>query len=126
MANPAEETAGSDVDRRSRGPGAAVGAAVGDGPAADQREHVGAASSGQLVGVAVPHDPRAQVGKGPRGVATREHVEHVLELRAGQVGERIGAADELMEVVDRDFLLGADRHDLLNFGRVLHEGHRVG
>ena len=61
----------------------------------------------------IPDDPRAQLGELVRWVPAREHVEHVLELLAGQLGERVRALDELVEVVDRDLLVGADRDDLL-------------
>jgi len=42
---------------------------------------------------AVPDDPRPQLGELVRGVAAVEHVKHVLELDARELGERIGAAD---------------------------------
>ena len=41
---------------------------------------------------AVPDDPRPQLGELVGRVAAGEHVEHVLELRAREVGERVGAA----------------------------------
>ena len=46
-------------------------------------------------------------------VAAREHVEHVLELCAREVGERIGAADEVVQLADLDLLLRGDGDDLL-------------
>ena len=62
---------------------------------------------------AVPDDARPQlcelVGRIPAG----EHVEHVLELRAREVGERIRAAHELVQRVDLDLRVGADADDLL-------------
>ena len=61
----------------------------------------------------IPDDPRPQLGELVRRVPAGEHVEHVLELLPGQLGERVRALDELVQVVDRDLLVGADRHDLL-------------
>ena len=62
---------------------------------------------------AVPDDTRSQLGELVGRIATGEHVEDVLELDAGEVGEVVGAADELVQLVDRDLLVGADRDDLL-------------
>ena len=62
---------------------------------------------------AVPDDARPQLGELVGRVAAREHVEHVLELDAREVGERIGAADEVVQLADLDLLVGADRDDLL-------------
>ncbi len=61
----------------------------------------------------VPDDARPQLGELVRGVAAGEHVEHVLELHAREVAEGIGAADEVVDLVDGQLVLGADRHDLL-------------
>ena len=47
---------------------------------------------------AVPDDPRPQLGELVRRVAAGEHVEHVLELLAREVGERIRAADEPVQL----------------------------
>ena len=62
---------------------------------------------------AIPDDSRPQLGELVGRVAPREHVEHVLELDPGEVGEVVGAADELVELVDRDLLVGGDGDDLL-------------
>ncbi len=48
-----------------------------------------------------------------RRVAAGEHVEDVLELGPREIGERVRAPDERVQVVDRDFFVGADRDDLL-------------
>ena len=52
-----------------------------------------------------------------RRVAAVEHVEHVLELRAAELGVGVGAGDQRVELVDRDRLVvgrgGGDRDDLL-------------
>ena len=62
---------------------------------------------------AVPDDPRPQLRELVRRIAAGEHVEHVLELLAREVGERVRAADEPVQLVDLDLVLGDDRHDLL-------------
>ena len=62
---------------------------------------------------AVPDDSRPQLGELVGRVAPREHVEHVLELDAGEVGEVVGAANEVVQLVDRDLLVGGDGDDLL-------------
>ena len=87
--------------------------AVGDRAGVRHGEPARAGAAADHAGRAIPDDARPQLGELVRGVAAREHVEHVLELLAGQVGERVGAADEAVQVVDRDLLLGADRDDLL-------------
>ena len=62
---------------------------------------------------AVPDDPRPQLRELVGRIPPREHVEHVLELLAGQLGERVRAPDQVVEVVDGDLLVRADRDDLL-------------
>ena len=62
---------------------------------------------------AVPDDPRPQLGELVGRVAPGEHVEDVLELGARQVGERVRAANEVVELADLDLLVGHDRDDLL-------------
>ena len=62
---------------------------------------------------AIPDDARPQLGELVRRVAAGEHVEDVLELRAREVGEGIGAAHELVQLGDLDLLVGADRDDVL-------------
>ena len=69
-------------------------AAVGDRAGVRDREPARARAAADHARGAVPDDPRAQLGELVRGVAAGEHVEHVLELLAREVGERIGAADE--------------------------------
>ena len=61
----------------------------------------------------VPDDPWAQLGELVRRIPACEHVEDVLELDAREVGEVVGAADEIVQLVDGDLLVGADRDDLL-------------
>ena len=62
---------------------------------------------------AIPDDPRPELGELVGRVAAGEHVEDVLELGAREVGERVRAPDEGMELVDLDLLLRADGDDLL-------------
>ena len=91
----------------------AVEPAVGDRPGVRDGEAAHALAPADDPARAVPDDARPQLGELVRRVAAGEHVEHVLELRARQVAERPGAADELVEVVDGDLLVGADGDDLL-------------
>ena len=90
-----------------------VEAAVRDRPRVRDRQAARPGAPADEACGAVPDDPRPQLGELVRGVAAGEHVEDVLELHAGEVGERVGAADELVQLVDRDLLVGADGHDLL-------------
>src|SRR4029450_1241721 len=46
-------------------------------------------------------------------VASGEHVEHVLELDARELGERVSTPDERVELLHRDLFLRRDSHDLL-------------
>ena len=62
---------------------------------------------------AIPGDARPQLGELVGRVTPGEHVEHVLELRAGEAGEGVRAPYELVQVVDGDLVIGADRDDLL-------------
>ena len=89
---------------------AAVGQGDQEQPAVGNRAGVGDGQrAGALAGPdralqAVPHDSRAQLGELARRVAAVEHVEHVLEQGAGQVGERVRAGDQRVEIVDRQVL----------------------
>ena len=87
--------------------------AVRDRPRVGHREPARALAPAQETGDPVPGDARAQLGELLGRVAAGEHVEHVLELLAREVAERPGPADEVVELVDRDLLLGADGDDLL-------------
>ena len=58
------------------------------------------AAAGQLAGDAVPDEPRPQLGELVGRVAAGQHVEHGLERRARQPGERRRAAHELVDLVD--------------------------
>ena len=88
-------------------------AAIGNRPRIRDREPLRAGSATNHAGRAIPDDPRAQLCELVRRIAPGEHVEHVLELGAGEVGERIRTSSQPMQVVDRDLRLGRDRDDLL-------------
>ncbi len=88
-------------------------AAVGDRAGVRHREAARALPRTDRAARAVPDDARAQLGELVGRVAAREHVEHVLELRARQVAKRVRTRDEPVQVVDADLLLRRDRDDLL-------------
>ena len=78
--------------------------AVGDRAGVGDRELARALAGADRPGDAVPDDPRAQLGELGRRVAAVEHVEDVLEQRAPELGERVGAGDEGVQLVDADRL----------------------
>ena len=86
---------------------------VGDRPGVRDGEPPGPVAPPDRASGAIPDDPRAKLGELVGRVAAREHVEDVLELRARELGERIGAPDEIMELGDLDLLVDRDRDDLL-------------
>ena len=88
-------------------------AAVRDRPGVGDREAPSAGAPAHRAGSPIPHDPRPELRELVGRVAAREHVEDVLELRTRQLRERIRAPRELVELVHRDLLVGADRDDLL-------------
>ena len=87
--------------------------AVRDRAGVRHRQPAGAGQAADRPARAIPGDARPQLGELVGRIAAGEHVEHVLQLDAREVGERIRAADELVQIVDRHLLLGADRDDLL-------------
>ena len=87
--------------------------AVGDRARVRDGEPLRALASAHQPRGAIPGDAWAQLRELLRRIAPGEHVEDVLELLAGEVAERPRAADEVVELVDRDLLLGADGDDLL-------------
>jgi hypothetical protein len=87
--------------------------AVGDRSGVRDGEPARAVARADDAAGAVPDDARPQLGELVRRVTAREHVEHVLELRAREVAERVGTRDERVQVVDPDLLAGGDRDDLL-------------
>ena len=88
-------------------------ATVGDRPGVRHRQPPCSLAAPDDARCAIPHDAGSKLGKGVRRIAPREHVEHILELRPRQVGERVGSGNERVEVVDGDLLVGTDRNDLL-------------
>ena len=95
-------------------------AGVGDGQLAGAR-----APAHRPLG-AVPDDPGAQLGEALGGIAPVEHVEDVLELLAGELGEGLRAADELLDLVDLPLVEGGHRDQVLgeHVERVLRD-HRL-
>ena len=87
--------------------------AVGDRPCVRDREPPRALPPADDPGRPVPHHAGPQLRELVRRITAVEHVEHVLELDAGEVRERIRAAHDPVELVDRDLFVGADRDDLL-------------
>ncbi len=87
--------------------------AVGDRARVRDREPARSLASADDAAGAVPHDARPELGELVGRVAAREHVEHVLELRARKVGERVRAAHERVQLGDLDLLVRADGDDLL-------------
>ena len=67
----------------------AVEAAVGDRAGVGDGELTGALAPADGARGAVPGDPRAQLGEALGRVAAVEHVEHVLELLAAELAERL-------------------------------------
>ena len=91
----------------------AVEAAVGDRPAARDGQPAGVRAGADDARRAVPDDPRAQLGELVGRIAAGQHVEHALELGAGEVVVGVGAGDELVQLVDRPVVEGSRGHQLL-------------
>ncbi len=87
--------------------------AVGNRPSVRHGEPARAGPPADHPARAIPDDARPELGELVGGITAREHVEHVLERRARELGEGVRAAHQRVEIVDRDFLVGADRDDLL-------------
>ena len=87
--------------------------AVRDRPCIGDREPPRAGPTADRAGRAIPDDARSKLCEVVGGIAAREHVEDVLELRARQLGERVRAPHELVHLVDGELLVRADRDDLL-------------
>ena len=90
-------------------------AAVGDRAGVGDGERTAALAGAQRAGHAVPDDPRAQLAELLRRVAAVEHVEHVLELRARQLGEGVRAREHRRDQVHGHRVLArrGDGDDLL-------------
>ena len=69
----------------------AIEAAVGNRAGVGDRELPGPGPAAHDPGRAVPDQPRPQLGEAVGRVAPVEHVEDVLELLAGELGEGLGA-----------------------------------
>src|SRR5213594_311693 len=91
----------------------AVETAVRDRASRGERDARRALASADRAGDAIPDDAWSQLDELVRGIAAREHVEHVLELRAREL--RIGrrAVDDRLELFDGDRVASDDRDDLL-------------
>ena len=61
----------------------------------------------------VPGDPGPELGEALGGIAAVEHVEDVLELLARELAIGLGRVDQRQQVVERPFLVGDHRDDLL-------------
>jgi len=88
-------------------------AAIGDRAGVRDREAPGSLPPSDEPADAIPDHARPQFCEFLGRVAAGQHVEHVLQLLSGEVSERIGAAGQLVQLVDRHLLVGRDRDDLL-------------
>ena len=104
----------------------AVEAAVGDRAGVGDDELAGAFAAVHRAARAVPDDPRAQLGEAVGGVAPVEHVEHVLELFAGELAEGLGRGDDALDLVDLPLVERRHRDQVLgeHVERVLRD-HRL-
>ena len=91
----------------------AVQAAIGNRAAVGDRHALGALARRDRAGDAVPRDARPQLGELVGRVAARQHVEHAVEHRAAQLGERRRAADRREQLVDVPVVHRRHRDDLL-------------
>ncbi|GBD46038.1 hypothetical protein HRbin41_00857 [bacterium HR41] len=92
----------------------AVKATVGNRPGVDRRQLPCPLARADRVGDAVPDDPRAQLGELFRRVAPVEHVKHLAQQLARELGERPGATHERVQLGYRHlFFTGGDGDDLL-------------
>ena len=105
----------------------AVETAVGDRARVGDSELAGAWSSAHRPLGAIPDDSGSQLGEALGGIAAVEHVEDVLELLAGELGEGLRRADQLLDLVDlplierghRDQVLGKHVERVLRDDRLL-------
>ena len=74
--------------------------AIGDRPGVRDGQRAGAAAGADRAGHAVPDDARPQLAELLARIAAVEHVEHVLELGAAQLGVGVRARDECVQLVD--------------------------
>ena len=78
----------------------AIEAAIGNRSPVRDRDALRAFPRADRAGHAVPGDARPQLGEFVGRIAARQHVEHPLEHRAAELGERRGAADRGEQRVD--------------------------
>ncbi len=83
-----------------------VEAAVGDGAGVGDGEPACALARADDAGDAVPDDACAQLGELLGGIAPVEHVEHVLEQRAGEGRVGVRAGGKRVEIVDAHSVIG--------------------
>ncbi len=86
-------------------------AAVGDRARVRDRELARPLAGADDVLDAVPDDPRPQLGELLRRVAPVEHVEHVVEQLAVELGERVRAPDQLVQLGHLPLVAGRDAGD---------------
>ena len=91
----------------------AVEAAVRDRARVGHRELARAPAPAHRAGGAVPDHPRAELGELLRRVAPVEHVEHVLELLAGELGERLRCGHHPLDLVHLPLGVGDHRDEVL-------------
>ncbi len=91
----------------------AVKASIGDRSRIGDCELARALAPTNDAGGAVPDDARAQLGELLRRIAAVEHVEDVLQLLAGELGERLGRGDELLDRVKLPLAVGDHRDEVL-------------
>ena len=111
----------------------AVEAAIRDRAGVGHGQLAGARTAAHRALGAVPDDPRAQLGEALGGIAPVEHVEDVLELLAGDLGEGLRGADQLLDLVDlplverghRDQMLGQHVEGVLRDHRLLDLARRA-
>src|SRR5439155_21092357 len=87
--------------------------AIRNRPGVRHGEPAHAAPAADDTGSAIPDDARPQLRELVARVPPGGHVQHVFGLRAREVREGIRSANELVQVVDGDFLFGSNRNDLL-------------
>ena len=87
--------------------------AVGDRAGIGDRELPGALAAANRSRRPVPDEARAKLGELLRRVAAVEHVEHVLELLARELRERLGRGHEPLDLVDPPLGVGDHRDEVL-------------
>ena len=91
----------------------AVQAAVGNRSAVEDRHALRAGPRGDRVRDAVPRDARPQLREFVGWIESGQHVEHAVERRAAQLGERRRAADRGEQLVRVPVVHRHHRHDVL-------------